>query len=174
MRESDKKQAYEAAIDMLTEAVVAKAQPANPVPYARSVRADLLERHRTNARDLFAEYGDLTADELRGLLYDIDHPAAPSPAPTVRYYTDHDECPTCGGRGGGGWLDCVERDEHGMTPDPVPCPTCAPERHRAYERRTLVQTEDREAEYAGHRSSVEYLREHRPALRHSHQEESTP
>lgn len=167
MRESEKKETYEAAIDMLTEAVIAKVQPDNPVPYARKVRADLADRHYSHARDLFAEYGDLTADELRGLLYDIDHPTAPSPTPTVRYYTDRNECPTCGGRGGGGWLQCVDRDGHGLTPDLVPCPTCASERHRVHERRTLVDTEDRDGLYASHAGSVEYQREHRPALRGS-------
>ena len=165
MREAEKKETYEAAIELYVSDVVAKAQPDHPVLYARKVRDDLSDRHRDNARNLFAEYGDLTADELRGLLYDIDHPTAPSPTPTVRYYTDRDECPTCEGRGGGGWLRVADRDDLGMTGDLVPCPTCAPDRHRAHERRTQVERDDRSDFYAGHAASVEYLREHRPELR---------
>ena len=158
MRESEKKETFEAAVELLVADAVAKGQPEHPVLYARKVRGDITERHRDNARNLFAEHGELTAEELRGLLYDIDHPAAPTPTPTVRYFTDHDECPTCEGRGGGGWLRLKDRDELGMTRDPVPCPTCAPERHRAFERRTLVETEDRDEDYAKYAAAVTAMR----------------
>ena len=142
MRESEKRQVYETAIERLVDELVAKTQPDNPVPYARRIRQDLSARHYQHARDLFAEHGELTADELHTLLYALDHPAVTT-KPAVRYHNDLTECRTCGARGGGGWID-GDRDEHGLATDLVPCPTCAPDRHRRHQAQTTVELEDRD------------------------------
>ena len=53
MRESEKAEAYTAAINLLVDQAVTAAKPNSPGAYAATVRADLSQRHRAAARDAF-------------------------------------------------------------------------------------------------------------------------
>lgn len=79
MRESEKAEAYTAAINLLVDQAVTAANPKSPGAYAATVRADLTERHRDTAREAFRKYGELSAEHLATLLAADDKPAQPEP-----------------------------------------------------------------------------------------------
>lgn len=68
MRENEKARCYTQAIDLLVEQAVAAKRPDSPGAYASTVRADLSERMREKAREVFAERDEVTADELAAIL----------------------------------------------------------------------------------------------------------
>lgn len=75
MRESEKRDVYNAAIEVLVARAVERKQPDNPDVYARCVRTDLGKRHYDRAVELFKAHGDLSADDLVTLLT----PSKPAP-----------------------------------------------------------------------------------------------
>jgi hypothetical protein len=80
MRENDKARCFTQAIDLLVEQAVATKRPDTPGAYAATVRADLSERMRPKARDVFAERDEVTASELAAILSESDRrPTLPGP-----------------------------------------------------------------------------------------------
>lgn len=82
MREHEKAEAYSGAIELLVTEAVAAAKPKSPGAYAATVRADLSQRHRSTARDLFREHGELHAEHLALLLSASERGSDPTPAAT--------------------------------------------------------------------------------------------
>jgi len=134
MREDEKRDCFQAAIDQLADEAVANANPNHPGAYRATVRSNLATRHRIQARDLFAEHGELTPDELAVMLATTDLPthAAKQPMRMAKRQR-RDGCHTCGAYEGGGWLG-GDRMDDGTLPDAMPCPSCAVDRHRETQR----------------------------------------
>ena len=150
------------------ELLVAREKPHANVVNVDAWQTSIRNRYRTEHWDFLSDRldvnPDLTADELAAEIFDAKAEADPRP-PTVRHHDDRVECPECGATNGGGWLESPDRDELGMTPDLVPCPKCAPDRHRLWQQKR--DQERRDEYHASHAASVQYLREHRPELKGS-------
>lgn len=114
-----------------------------------TMRAD----HYVRAMELLDQEPELDHYELASLLN--DERITPTPTPTVRHVADRAGCRTCGCYGGGGWMPSPDRDHDGMTPDLVPCPTCASDRHRRHEIMNDVQ--ERERLHNSHRAAVQVV-----------------
>lgn len=82
MRENDKARCFTQAIDLLVEQAVATKRPDTPGAYAATVRADLSERMRPKARDVFVERDEVSASELAAILSESDRrPSAAAALP---------------------------------------------------------------------------------------------
>lgn len=134
-----KRETFRDAVEILVQREVAIARPSNPGAYAGSVRSRLLNDKRDLARALM-EDSIPTPEQLAEALDDT--PDAPEPAPTVRYHADTEACTECGCYGGGGWLPSDDRCDLGMVRDLMPCPVCAPDRHRLHARRHIAEDRD--------------------------------
>ncbi len=161
MEPREKKEVFEEAIERMVDAAVLRANPASPHQYARTVRQDMRDRLRPIAKAAFDEHGTLTVDELHAIIDAAEHPPALA-APTVRLHADKNRCEHCGCYGGGGWLPSADRDELGMTPDLIPCPSCAADRHRLHAREHVA--EGRADMHSRHAVSVRSLRAIRAQL----------
>jgi hypothetical protein len=151
-----------ATVDLLVSREKPHANVANPNAWLASVAKRIRADHWDWLISRLDQDPDLTAEQLASELADAKVTADPRP-PTVRHYDERRPCPNCGCEGGGGWVRSHERDDLGMTPDVDPCPTCAPDRRRLWEKNR--DPEHRHDLHASHASSVRYMREHQPELR---------
>ena len=160
-----------ATIELLVSAEKPHAGVANVDAWTTSVRNRIRAEHWDWIMDRLELDPNSTAEDLADAIAETKAEADPRP-PTVRHYDDRKECRQCGGIGGGGWLDGRDRDDLGMTPDLEPCPSCAPDRRRMWERQhdPVQRTEY----HASHAASVDYLRAHQPELRERAERETRP
>jgi len=128
---------FEQAVEILTTAQLARVPSKGPRHiHAKAVRAGKLKDHADEAARALADYPDMTAQQLADWLEPASTPRqalAVDTSPTsggdktraadeARMARSVQEpCPTCGTRGGYGW---VETDEG----EAARCPTCTPAR----------------------------------------------
>lgn len=79
MRENEKRDVFNQAIETLVARAVDQAKPKTPGAYAATTRADLRTRHYETARNIF-DVRDVTAPELVDLLEPPSPPAPEDPA----------------------------------------------------------------------------------------------
>ena len=80
MRESEKRELFRAAIEVLVARKVAAKHPDDPGAYAGTVRADLLTRHRDNCRDILACVSDNDVMDAETLALMLEPVSTPPPS----------------------------------------------------------------------------------------------
>lgn len=98
MRETEKRQAFHDAIELLVARAVTATRPSNPEGYACTVRADKATRHHATARLLFAERSGLDACTLADLLEPpvATEPEPPNPSATLQVWEGPERDPADG------------------------------------------------------------------------------
>ena len=98
MRETEKRQVFHDAIELLVARAVTATRPTNPDGYACTVRADKATRHHPTARVLFAERSQLDAATLADLLEPpvVAEPEPANPSSALTEWTGPERNPADG------------------------------------------------------------------------------
>ena len=151
---SDKKQVYAKAhrvVDLLRDRQIPGPEVVNREAWYGTVRNRLRTEHWDTIITKLETEPDCTAEALAETIAEASKPA---PRPTVAPITNRHACRQCGCTGGGGWLDCGNRDDFGMTTDLVPCPTCAADRHRLHAMAVKIDEGERANERLRYASAI--------------------